>query len=164
MFVDIFQRVLNQIAYYIPGGYNIRPGLHRLRGAHIGKKVWISKYVYIDELHPNAVTIGDNSNIGLRTSIFTHFYWGPKRTLEHAGKVHIEENVFIGPHCVILPNVRIGKGSVIQAGTVVSRNVPQGILLGPPKPEPIARVTIPLTHEHLYKEFINGLRLFRNIS
>jgi acetyltransferase-like isoleucine patch superfamily enzyme len=36
----------------------------------------------------------------------------------------VESDGFIGPHCVILPNVRIGEGAVIRAGTVASRNVP----------------------------------------
>jgi acetyltransferase-like isoleucine patch superfamily enzyme len=161
MVIDLFQRFLNRIAYFIPGGYRIRPLIHRLRGVHIGKNVWISRYVYIDELHPEAVIIEDNSSIGLRTSIFTHLYWGPKKTAEHAGKVHIDENVFIGPHCVILPNVHIGKNTVVQAGTVVSRDVPPETLWGLPKSGPIARVTIPLTHHHSYEEFIKGLRPIR---
>ena len=161
MVFDLFQRFLNRIAYFMPGGYSIRPFIHRLRGVHIGRNVWISRYVYIDELHPEAVIIGDNSSIGLRTSIFTHFYWGPQRPAEHAEKVHIEENVFIGPHCVILPKVHIGKGTVIQAGTVVSRDVPPETLWGPPKSGPIARVTIPLTPHHSYEEFIKGLRPIR---
>ncbi len=161
MVFDLFQRFLNRIAYFIPGGYRIRPLIHRLRGVHIGKNVWISQYVYIDELHPEAVTIEDNASIGLRTSIFTHFYWGPQKSAEYAGKVHIGEDVFIGPHCVILPNVHIGKGAVIQAGTVVSHDIPPETLWGPPKSGPIARVTVPLTHHYSYDEFIKGLRPIR---
>ena len=161
MIFHLTQRFLNRIAYFIPGGYNMRPLIHRLRGVHMGKNVWISQYVYIDELHPSAVTIGNNSSIGLRTSIFTHFYWGRLRSEEHAGKVHIEENVFIGPHCVILPGVHIGKGAVIQAGTVVSRNVPPETVWGAPKSGPVARATVPLTPDFSYKEFIKGLRPLR---
>lgn len=128
----------------------------------MGKNVWISRLVYIDELHPEAVTIGNNSSIGLRTSIFTHFYWGPQRSKEHAGRVHIEDNVFIGPHCVILPKVRIGKGAVIKAGTVVTRDVPPDTFWGPSQAGPLARITTPLTPQHTYEEFISGLRPFRN--
>jgi acetyltransferase-like isoleucine patch superfamily enzyme len=161
MIFKLLQRFLNRIAYFAPGGYKFRPQLHRLRGVHIGKNVWISQYVYIDELHPSAVTIGDNCSIGLRTSIITHFYWGPLRSDEHAVKVHIEENVFIGPHCVILPGVHIGKGAVIQAGTVVTRDVPSETVWGTPKSEPIARATIPLTPDFSYEEFVKGIRPLR---
>lgn len=158
MFKELTQRLLHKLAFIGPGGYSIRPYLHKLRGVNIGEKVWISQYVYLDELHPEAISIGDNSSIGLRTSIFTHFYWGPKKTKDKAGEVFIDKNVFIGPHCVILPHVSIGEGSVIQAGTVISRNIPHNTFVGLSKPEFLAKTTIPLTHEYAYTEFIRGLR------
>jgi len=162
---SIINRILHKLAFISPGGYRFRPAVHRFRGASIGNNVWISQYVYIDELHPEAITIEDNVSIGLRTSIFTHFYWGPRRpTSEGAGPVHIEKNVFVGPHCVILPNVRIGEESVIQAGTVVTQNVPKNTCWGNVKPGPIANVTIPLTNKTSYKEFIRGLRPIRKIN
>ncbi len=151
-------KLLGKLAFVVPGGYSLRPLLHRLRGAKIGKRVWISQLVYIDELHPEDVTIGDNSSIGLRTSIFTHFYWGPKRPGSQ-GRVVIEKDVFVGPHCVILPNVRIGEGAVIRAGTVVSRNVPPRCFWGSPPAQVLGEATIPLTPDHSYDEFVRGIRL-----
>ncbi len=70
----------------------------------------------------------------------------------------IENDVFIGPHCVILPNVRIGEGAVIKAGTVVSRNVPPHTFWGSPAAEALGVVTVPLTSEHSYEEFAHGIR------
>lgn len=151
-------RILHKLAFVAPGGFTLRPWLHRMRGATIGKNVWVSQLVYIDELHPENVFIGDNSTIGLRTSIFTHFYWGPRRPESNA-KVVIEKDVFVGPHCVILPNVRIGEGAVIRAGTVVSRNVPPHTMWGSPPAEALGVATVPLTPEHTYEEFIRGMRL-----
>jgi len=123
----------------------------------MGTNVWIAQFVYIDELHPENVTIGDNCTIGLRTSIFTHFYWGRKRAV-NKGKVILERDVFIGPHCVILPNVRIGEGAVIRAGTVVSRNVPPHALWGSPPAQALGVATVPLTAEHDFEEFVHGMR------
>jgi acetyltransferase-like isoleucine patch superfamily enzyme len=123
----------------------------------IGRNVWIGQLVYIDEIHPTDVTIGDNCTIGLRTSIISHFYSGPRRSTSN-GKVVIEKDVFIGPHCVILPNVRICEGAVIRAGTVVSRNVPPHTFWGPPPAEALGVATIPLTPEHTYEEFAEGLK------
>jgi acetyltransferase-like isoleucine patch superfamily enzyme len=156
MMPPIFGRLLHKLAFVLPGGDTVRPWLHRLRGADIGKNVWIAQLVYLDELHPDDVTIGDNCTIGLRTSIFTHFYWGPRRP-QGNGKVVIEKDVFIGPHCVILPNVRIGEGAVIRAGTVVSRNVPAHAFWGSPPADFLGTATVTLTSNHSYEEFTCGL-------
>ena len=155
---SLLGRFAHKIAFVIPGGGTLRPWLHRLRGASIGKNAWIALFVYVDELHPEHLTIGNNCTIGLRTSIFTHFYWGPRRPASK-GSVVIGNDVFIGPHCVILPNVRIGDGSVIRAGTVVSRNVPPHTLWGAPAAEALGDVRIPLTAEHGYEQFAQGIRL-----
>jgi len=157
MLPSIFGRLIHKVAFVAPGGGSVRPWLHRLRGAKIGKNVWIAQMVYLDELHPADVTIGDNCTIGLRTSIFTHFYWGPRRPQSN-GKVVIEKDVFIGPHCVILPNVRIGEGAVVRAGTVVSRNVPPHALWGSPPAGLLGTATIALTPEHTYEEFTRGVK------
>jgi acetyltransferase-like isoleucine patch superfamily enzyme len=161
MIINIRNHLLHKLASFVPGGDSLRPWLHCKRGVTIGRNVWISQYVYIDELHPEALTIGDNCSIGLRTSIFTHFYWGSRRTNSGFGKVIIEDDVFVGPHCVILPNVRIGRGSVIKAGTVVSRNVPPKVFWGLPAPEALAIVEVPLTSEQEYRNFLRGLKPVR---
>jgi acetyltransferase-like isoleucine patch superfamily enzyme len=141
MIRSLFTRFLHILAFIGPGGGSLRPSLHRLRGAHIGKNVWISHFVYIDDCHADGM----------------HLYWGPLRP-EHKGKVVIERDVFIGPHCVILPNVRIGEGAVIKAGTLVSRNVPPHTLWGPPPAEVLAEASVPLTAEHSYLKFMRGMR------
>jgi acetyltransferase-like isoleucine patch superfamily enzyme len=153
----ILNRFLHKIAFFGPGGYNLRPQIHRLRGARIGKDVWISQYVYLDELYPEAVSIGDKSTIGLRTSIITHLHWGPKRTENGFKEVVIERDVFIGPHCLILPGVRVGEGSVIRGGTVLSRNVPPRMFWGEAPSGPLGHVAVPLTADHSYTDFVRGL-------
>ena len=150
------------MASVAPGGSGIRSRLYKIRGVNIGKNVWIGQYVYIDENHPNAVKIGNNCTISLRTSIYAHMYFGPKNfTDTFIKEVVIEDNVFIGPHCLILGGVRIGQGSVIKGGTVVSRNVPPNTLWGPPSAGPIAKCCVPLDSEHTYQEFVRGLRPIR---
>jgi serine acetyltransferase len=57
-----------------------------------------------------------------------------------------------------LPNVRIGEGAVIRAGTVVSRNVPPHALWGCPPAQALGVATVPLTAEHSYEEFVRGMR------
>ena len=161
MKLDLINRILHKLAYVSPGGGTLRVWIHRKRGVKIGENVWISQFVYIDELHPEAVTIADNCTIGLRTSIFTHFYWGPKRLKNGYHEVVIEENVYVGPHSLILPGVRIGQGSVIKGGTVVTRDVPPYTFWGLPSAGGLARVTVPLVPGHTYNEFVKGLRPLR---
>ncbi|HYK92057.1 MAG TPA: acyltransferase [Acidobacteriota bacterium] len=161
MFRLVLGRLLQKLAILSPGGGSLRPWLHRLRGAKIGRNVWIAQSVYIDALHPEALTIGDNCTIGFRSSIFTHFYWGSRKAASN-GRVVIEKDVFIGPHCVILPNVRIGEGAVIKAGTVVTRNVPPHTFWGPPSAGVLGEATVALTSEHSYEQFVQGMRLRRS--
>ncbi|WP_433832483.1 sugar O-acetyltransferase [Actinoplanes sp. CA-015351] len=57
----------------------------------------------------------------------------------------IEDKVWIGSNVVVLPGVRIGYGSVIGAGSVVSRDIPpMSVAVGVP-----CRVVRPITEEDL---------------
>jgi maltose O-acetyltransferase len=44
--------------------------------------------------------------------------------------VTIGRNVWVGSGCIILPGVTIGDNSVIAAGSVVTKDVPEGALMG----------------------------------
>lgn len=46
------------------------------------------------------------------------------------GYIEIEDDVWIGANCVITPDVRIGHGSVVGAGSVVTRDVPPLAVVG----------------------------------
>ena len=43
--------------------------------------------------------------------------------------ITIEDDCWIGSNCVILDGVRIGKGSVIGAGTLVSKDIAPGSIV-----------------------------------
>lgn len=157
----VLQRVLGKLAMVAPGGYGVRPWLHRRRGVRIGENVWISQYVYIDESHPEKIVISDNVTIGLRCTIFAHFYLGDRcLDREEGGGVVIGKDVFIGPNSTILNGVTIGDGAVIVAGSVVTKNVPAGVLYGPPSALPLAKITHPLTSKGAveYERFLFGLK------
>jgi acetyltransferase-like isoleucine patch superfamily enzyme len=157
----IIKRIFGKLAMIMPGGKSIRPWLHKKRGVQIGQNVWISQLVYFDEIHPENIRIGNNCTIGLRTSIITHLYWGSYKPND-SQKVVIGDNVYVGPHCLILPNVIIGEGSVIKGGTVISTNIPPFSFVGYSRPAILAKVTVPLTSEYSYSEFVSGLRPYNS--
>lgn len=52
------------------------------------------------------------------------------RPLTSSGPVVIEDNVWIGEKVSIMPNVTIGKGAIIAANAVVTKNIPQYAVVG----------------------------------
>jgi acetyltransferase-like isoleucine patch superfamily enzyme len=70
----------------------------------------------------NNVTIVDNShgnNLSSQMDIAPN-----KRALYSKGPIIIEENVWLGDKVTILPNVTIGRGSIIGANSIVSKDIP----------------------------------------
>lgn len=85
------------------------------------------------------VTIGNYVQIGYNVNIVSvnHSYNNPtipiKKQGEYGGPIIIESDVWIGANAVILPKVILGKGSIIGANAVVTKNVkPYSIVGGVP--------------------------------
>ena len=48
-------------------------------------------------------------------------------------RVVIEDDVWLGAHCVVMPGVKVGRGAVVGAGAVVTKDVePYAVALGVP--------------------------------
>ncbi len=96
----------------------------------------------------NGVSIGSFTSIGANTVIqegehdytrLTTYFINrnvfKNKTPEEVskGKINIQEGVWIGSNCVVLGGVTIGRGAVIGAGSVVTRDVPAyAICVGSP--------------------------------
>src|SRR5260370_15087448 len=70
----------------------------------------------------------------------------------------MEDDAYIGPAAVILPHVRIGRGAVVTAGSVVTRSVPPMTMVQGNPAKVVARCGIPLTWETPIKKFYSNLR------
>ena len=88
---------------------------------------------YINASHGN-ITIGNNVAIAAYCQIYSHSHHYQKGHFVNQcfieGDVVIKDNVLIGSNVVILPGVTINKNSVIGAGAVVTKDVPQNKIMG----------------------------------
>lgn len=81
------------------------------------------------------VTIGDNFHSGPECVIITsnHNYLGKALPYDDSvvvRDVHIGDNVWLGLRVIVLPGVNIGSGAIIQAGSVVTRDIPPLAIAG----------------------------------
>ena len=78
-----------------------------------------------DTVHPELIHIGENVTITEGTKILTH-YLDPnaKGRIFRIGDVFIEDDVFIGVNTIICNSVRIGRGAIVGAGSVVTKDIP----------------------------------------
>jgi acetyltransferase-like isoleucine patch superfamily enzyme len=113
-----------------------RVALHRLRGIHIGKNVYIGYDVIFDRIHPELITVEDFAEIGDRCIISAHSRGSlllidayPRQTRS----VRIGRGAWIAPGCIIIQGVTIGERAVIGTGSVVTKSIPsKSVAVGVP--------------------------------
>jgi serine O-acetyltransferase len=89
-----------------------------VNGCEIGDKVHIPKETFFP--HGNGIVIGQGTKIGKRVIIYQNVTLGEKE-----GKYpKIEDNVIIYPNSIILGGIKIGKNSIIGAGSLILKDVP----------------------------------------
>lgn len=129
---DEAQRLFHDL---IPGageGIDFRPpiNLDYGTGLTIGDRTFINKDFLV--VGGGYVTIGADCLIGPRCSIYTpnHAEEPVRRRegWERTRAVTIGDNVWLGGSVTILPGVSIGSDSVIGAGSVVTRDIPSGVV------------------------------------
>ena len=98
----------------------------------VGNNTTVNPNCYLDARR--TIRIGNNVNIAHNTRIYTlgHDVDSPDLALVGA-PVEIGDDVFIFSNVLIMPGVKIGKGAVVFAGSVVVKNVePYSIVGGNP--------------------------------
>lgn len=116
----------------ILGSVGERAVLHSPFSAGFGSNVHIGddffgnvNLAFVDDVD---IRIGDGVMIAPNVTLTTTGHpVHPARRVDYARfsePIVIEDKVWIGSNAVVLPGVRIGYGSVIGAGSVVSRDVP----------------------------------------
>ena len=101
-----------------------------------GKNITIGKNVFINACccfqDQGGITIGDGSLIGQKVVLATinHGLEPNKRQLNYAAPIVIGKNVWIGANATILQGVTIGDNAVVAAGAVVTKDVPEDVVVG----------------------------------
>jgi putative colanic acid biosynthesis acetyltransferase WcaF len=135
--------------------YGFRRWLLRVFGARIGKGVMLRPTVEVT--YPWKLTIGDWSWIGDHATLYTlgeihiganavvsqhsyicsasHDYTAPAFEI-YDDPVHIESEAWVASHVFVAPGVKIGRGAVIGARSVVLNDMPEMMLCAgyPAKP------------------------------
>lgn len=125
--------IINNIKKYFFIKKNIKVGK--------GSKVLTSIYNFGSE--PYLVKIGENCTITSGVKFVTHDasigvglnYKKVNRVVgkekyELMGRIEVLDNCMIGVNSIVLPGVKIGPNSIVGAGSVVTRDVPEGVVFG----------------------------------
>lgn len=105
----------------------VRKWLQRKRGVKIGKNVHWGTHVVVDYPYPNFVVVEDGASISGSDYLLAHCKPLPyhEDCLEsYLAPVIVHKNAWIAVNVTILPGVEIGEGSIVSAGSVVSKDVP----------------------------------------
>lgn len=112
-------------------------------GMVVGKNVTVMSGVSFGS-EPYLITIGDNVRISSDVIFVNHDggTWAFRNSYPEYkdvvkfGRIEIGENTFIGCKSIILPGVKIGKNCVIGAGSIVTKDIDDGIVVcgSPAKP------------------------------
>jgi acetyltransferase-like isoleucine patch superfamily enzyme len=114
----------------------------RHQGAEIGEDVEIfGPNLFTFGSEPYLVSIGNRVTISHNVDFITHD--GAMRIARSThpgaylyGRIHVADDCFLGAHSVLLLGARVGAGSVIGSGSIVTGEIPAGVVAvgAPAKP------------------------------
>lgn len=110
---------------------NSRLKFMRRRGVQVGENVFVDLGVFIEITSPQAVVLEDYVGLGYGCIIYAHDA-GPNAVADMPMRVRetrIGYNSVVGSNSVILPGVKVGRHCGVLAGSVVTKDVPDGTVV-----------------------------------
>lgn len=134
----VLKKACKALASRSPGN-RLRVWLLRRAGYVVGTDVYVGEsLIIVDELAERGnVFLADRVSLAPRVTIVTSSYPNNSRMRATAptsvGPVRIERDAWVGTGAIVLPNVSVGEGAVIGAGSVVTGDVaPFTVVAGVP--------------------------------
>lgn len=93
----------------------------------IGDNCFINRSVVIDGR--KGIVIGDNTDIGEYSAIWSLEHNPQNHSCCVGGVTRIGSNCWIAPHCIILPGVNIGNNVVVGTGSIVTKDIPDDVVV-----------------------------------
>ncbi|SOD59111.1 maltose O-acetyltransferase [Streptomyces zhaozhouensis] len=131
------QSIVRELVGSLGADAHIRPPLYVDYGSYlsVGDRTFVNYNLTALDVAP--ITIGADCQIGPNVQLLTPTHPlepQPRRDkLEAAKPITLGDNVWLGGGVIVLPGVTIGDDSVIGSGSVVTRDIPAGVLaLGNP--------------------------------
>ncbi len=99
------------------------------KNIHIGKNVFINACCHFQD--HGGVTLGDGCQIGHNVVFATlnHGMAPEDRGTTYPAPIRLGKNVWVGSNATILQGVSIGDNSIVAAGAVVTRDVPENVIV-----------------------------------
>jgi len=95
----------------------------------IGKNTIINRECILDRR--GGLLIGSNVNISQQVAIYTAGHNINSNSFQDYLKpVHINDYVWLGTRCIIMPGVKIGKGAVVLPGSIVVKDIEPYMIVG----------------------------------
>ena len=101
----------------------------RARGLDIAPDAMLQDGFFLDPSHCYLISIGSRVTFAPNVRLIAHDASTKKLFgATRLGRIIIEAHCFLGDSVVVLPGVTIGRGSIIGAGSVVTRSIPEGVV------------------------------------
>lgn len=110
----------------------LRPAILRSIGCTVGKNVFIGDNVHVDAGHADLIIIEERAHVagGCRLLChqrdLSHYYVGDDyaKLGYKLAPIHLKKGCLVGMESFILPGVTVGEGSIVGAGSLVTKDIP----------------------------------------